>query len=368
MPAVACVDRPMGAVLDSAVDLVYWLWGPLLRFEGRGGLAAEHRRVANGSADRPAIVLRVSVADTCGLRCAYCSPADAGTPVSLPPLLPFRDVIRVALACREHAGSVRVRITGGEPLVRPGVEKLVAMLCREGIADVSLTTNGLRLAEMAGALADAGLVRVNVSLDTLDPAVFRCITGGDGLAAVIAGIHAAREAGLTPVKLNCVVMRGTNDLEVCDLLRFALGAGCEMRFIELMPMGPAASWHRRAFVSADEVRSRLTEEFDLQDLPEEGPSPARMVEARCRRSGLAGRVGFIAPVSRPFCSGCARLRLTSRGELLSCLKDGTGESLTPLLERPDAETGIVRAVARALSAKQTGRAEYSQTPMVAVGG
>ena len=249
-----------------------------------------------------------------------------------------------------------MRLTGGEPLLRAGLDRLVAMLAAAGAADLALTTNGQRLAEMAGPLKQAGLNRINISLDSLSPATFAAITRGGILEKTLAGIAAARRAGLDPVKLNMVVMRGENDHEVADLVRFAVEHGCQMRFLELMPIGVAAAGFEDRFVSSAEVLERLAGEFALTELPVDPRSTSRNFVAE-DQSGRWTTIGFISPSSQPFCAGCRRLRLTAAGVLLGCLARPTGIPIAPLLRSGselDAEA-LVAAVEQALGMKRIGQ-------------
>jgi len=284
-------------------------------------------------------------------------------------ILSFEEIIRFVQIVRRRYGLSKIRITGGEPLVRPGVTDLVAMLAEEAIPDLALTTNGQALAEMAAPLRQAGLHRVNVSLDTLDGAAYAVLTRGGDLARTLAGIEEAQCAGLAPVKLNTVVLRGRNDHEVTELACFALRRGCSIRFLELMPIGCARGLWRDCFVSADEVRARLERRFALEPLFHAPGGSSRDFLAEDRR-GLRGIIGFIASESQPFCAGCMRLRLTSTGEAISCLARGTGPELRALLRSgaPDSEAHIVALLSEELERKRP-RARFS-TPrhMAAVGG
>jgi len=295
--------------------------------------------------------LRVSVGDRCDLRCIYCR---AGAP-SLSPkrdLLRFEEIVE-AVRVGVEFGVRRVRLTGGEPLLRQDIVRLVGMLReRCDLQDLSLTTNGIRLAHMARELKRAGLDRVNVSLDSLRPERLRAITRGGDLKEVLAGIERAREVGLTPVKINTVVMRGVNDDEVPDLARFALERGLILRFIELMPVGEAVrdGFWRRAFVAADEIRRRLAREYSLRPAAgTEGGGPARYFRAE----GLPGEVGIIASVSQPFCAGCNRLRITATGELRPCLASDSGIPLREALRRGDRDA-VREAFATAIREKPPG--------------
>lgn len=295
---------------------------------------------------RPINYLRVSVIDRCNLRCVYCMPQGRV------PWTPREEVLtdaEIACVVRVAAGlGVRkVRITGGEPLVRPGLPDLIRALCAiPGVEEVAMTTNGVLLAQHAQDLAAAGLRRINVSLDTLWPHRFRRITGFDGFFKVWAGIAAAESAGLRPIKLNVVVMRGINDDEVGDFANLTRRRPYEVRFIEFMPIGPTAHLWRDLFVPAEEVLSRLKNEFV--------PEPVEGVARRFRLPGAAGTVGVISPVSRPFCAACNRLRLSADGHLRSCLFSDKGTDLKGPL-RAGAPLRRLRALIRAaVAAKPEG--------------
>ena len=321
------------------------------------------------TATQPDITLRISVTDRCDLRCLHCLPAEGITPLAeRGEVLTYEEIVRVVRAVGRIAPSVTVRLTGGEPLMRRDIVGLVAMLSALEVADLALTTNGQVLGALSRRLKEAGLMRVNVSLDTLQPERYAQLTRGGDLSQTLAGIDAALACELTPVKLNAVVLRGVNNEEVCDLVRFAAERDCQMRFIELMPIGEAASRHSEWFVPVDEVRQRLEREFDFgEQLP--GPdAPARLFSVRSRDAGVSGTVGFIASMSHPFCDGCRRLRLTSRGELVGCLTHEHGLDLRRILRNgaPDAE--LTGAVQSALALKCAERGPFRTRSMATLGG
>jgi len=288
---------------------------------------------------RPINYLRVSVTDRCNLRCQYCMPPEGIPWIPHDTVLRYEEIALVVRAAAE-LGISHVRLTGGEPLVRLGMPDLVRMLADiPGIEDIAMTTNGILLPRYAGDLAAAGLDRVNVSLDTLRPERFRSITRGGRLEDVLAGIAAAHRAGLEPVKINTVVMRGTNDDEVVDLARRTREPGWNVRFIEWMPVGTTApddgAW-RDTVVTAGEMRQKI--QLALGDLEpaqgEAGPGngPARYY----RLPGAKGTIGFITPVSDHFCYHCNRLRLTADGQLRPCLlSDREIDLRTPLRQGAD---------------------------------
>ncbi|NNN31976.1 GTP 3',8-cyclase MoaA [Streptomyces sp. S3(2020)] len=262
--------------------------------------------------------LRVSLTDRCNLRCTYCMPEEGLRWLPKPELLTDEEVVRLVSVAVTELGVTEVRFTGGEPLLRPGlvgiVERCAALAPRPRL---SLTTNGIGLARTAEALRAAGLDRVNVSLDTLRPEVFRTLTRRDRHHDVLAGLDAARAAGLLPVKVNSVLMRGVNDDEAPDLLAWALDHGYELRFIEQMPLDAQHGWQRADMVTAEEILERLRARFALSPEPSSvrGSAPAE----RWLVDGGPARVGVIASVTRPFCRACDRTRLTADGQVRDCL-------------------------------------------------
>ncbi|WP_297056467.1 GTP 3',8-cyclase MoaA [Thermosulfurimonas sp.] len=291
--------------------------------------------------------LRVSVTDRCNLRCLYCSRHRFQW---LPPeeILTYEEIARVVRVAVE-LGVERVRLTGGEPLLRRGLPGLIRMLADiEGLRDLSLTTNGVLLSDLASELKAAGLARVNVSLDTLDPEKFKRITGMDALARVLAGVEAALARGLTPVKINTVVVRGLNEEEVPEMARLTLSEPLHLRFIEFMPIGEGNEWEDR-FVGLEEVMERVREVGDLLPAEVEGGGPARIF----RLPGARGTIGFIAAISRHFCAACNRLRLTPEGRLRLCLFSDREFDLRPYLRR---EEDLRQALAEAVRLKPVSRA------------
>jgi cyclic pyranopterin phosphate synthase len=276
--------------------------------------------------------LRISVTDRCNLRCTYCMPEEVVF-LDRRELLTFEEIthfVRVAAPL----GINKLRLTGGEPLLRRDLPRLVRMLADiPGIKDVGLTTNGLLLAQQAQALYDAGLRRINISLDTLDPQRFREVSRRDGLEQVLAGIEAAQRAGFTPIKINAVSIRGLTEREVVPLARYAREQGLELRFIEYMPIG-AAAWERNKVYFAHEILEQLEREV-CPLVPADDYDP-RAPAMDFQYTDGRGRVGIIASVSRPFCMSCNRLRLTSEGKLRNCLFAINEVDIKPLLrEQPD---------------------------------
>ncbi len=283
---------------------------------------------------RPLRDLRISVTDRCNFRCCYCMPRDVfGTDFPFmdhSELLSFEEIGRLG-AVFARLGVRKLRLTGGEPLLRHGIERLVEQLVGiEGVDDVALTTNGSLLAAKAQALRDAGLRRVTVSLDSLDEPTFRAISDVKiPLARVINGIAAAADAGLTPVKVNTVVKRGMNDGQgIVDLAGFGREHGYVVRFIEFMDVGATNGWRMEDVVSADEIIERINAVWPIEPLD---PTYVGEVATRYRYLDGGGEVGVIASITKPFCRTCSRARLSAKGELYTCLFSGAGHDLRALL-------------------------------------
>jgi GTP 3',8-cyclase len=286
--------------------------------------------------------LRISVTDRCNLRCVYCMPEEVVF-MDKDELLTFEEITRfVEIAA--PLGIDKIRLTGGEPLMRRDLPRLVAMLAKiPGIKDIGLTTNGILLAPLAQTLFDAGLKRINISLDTLDPACFRQLARRDGLEQVLAGIHAAKKAGFDPVKINAVSIRGITEHEVVPLARFAREHCLELRFIEYMPIG-ADRWERDKVYFAHEILEQIEETVGPL-VPAADYDPKAPAMDFDYVDGM-GRVGIIASVSRPFCRSCNRVRLTADGKLRNCLFALKEIDLKPLLRRGtgrDEIAALVRA-------------------------
>ncbi|MEV4254042.1 GTP 3',8-cyclase MoaA [Spirillospora sp. NPDC049652] len=267
---------------------------------------------------RTATDLRVSLTDRCNLRCTYCMPAEGLEWLPKPEMLTDDEVVRLVRIGVERLGVTEVRYTGGEPLLRRGLPELVRRTVElSPRPQVSLTTNAIGLARLAGPLAAAGLDRVNVSLDTLDRETFRTLSHRDRLPDVLAGLEAARAAGLLPVKINAVLMRGVNDHEAVPLLRWCLDQGFRLRFIEQMPLDAQHGWSRENMITADEILARLGAAFALApaDAAERGSAPAELFLV----DGGPATVGVIGSVTRPFCGACDRVRLTADGQVRNCL-------------------------------------------------
>jgi cyclic pyranopterin phosphate synthase len=327
---------------------------------------------------RTATDLRLSLTDRCDLRCAYCMPAEGLPWLPKAELLTDDEIVRLVGIGVSLLGIRDVRLTGGEPLIRPNLPAIVARLAAlTPRPRLSLTTNAVGLERLAEPLAASGLDRVNVSLDTLDPDVFRTLTRRDRHARVLAGIEAAHQAGLRPVKINTVLMRGINDHEAPALLRWCLDRGYELRFIEQMPLDAQHGWDRAVMVTAEEILAALRAEFTLEPEGEQarGSAPAEtwLVDGGPGAPG-GGRVGVIASVTRPFCGACDRTRITADGQVRTCLFAREESDLRTLLRSGAPDEAIAEAWQIAMLGKKAaaGIGEpgfvQPQRPMSAIGG
>lgn len=298
---------------------------------------------------RQVLDLRVSVTDRCNFRCRYCMPEEGMQWLERSEVLSFEEVARVAGVMVEHFGLASLRLTGGEPTMRARLPELVALLSRFPV-ELSMTTNGSTLSRLARPLREAGLHRVTISLDSLRPDRFVAITGRDMLPAVLEGIEAARSAGLAPLKLNTVLVRGVNDDEVLDLARFGREAGAEVRFIEFMPLDAAGEWSATQVVASSEVLERVGSVFPLEPVGARGNEPAE----RYRYVDGAGTLGVIASVTRPFCARCDRVRLSADGELRSCLFAVRERDLRALLRGGATDEELAAAIEEEVAAKWAG--------------
>jgi cyclic pyranopterin phosphate synthase len=326
--------------------------------------------------------LRVSVTDRCNFRCLYCLPETEeaanfyqnrfGQPLAPATritrqwqphagILTFEEIFRV-VSLAAGLGIDKVRLTGGEPLLRQQLEKLVARLARiPGLRDLALTSNGFLFPRKAAALRDAGLRRVSFSLDSLDPANFKKITGRDGLESVLQSIDLAREVGLHPVKVNAVLIRGLNDHEIEGLAEFAIKKNLSFRFIEFMPLDSGRAWQKELVVPGREILQRLRRRFPLQPVASDNPAETAK---RWALPGSGAEIGIIAPVSEPFCGHCNRLRLTADGKIRTCLFSVVEHDLRGLLRSGASDEAIadfLRAVVWQKEARHhIGEADFVQ--------
>jgi cyclic pyranopterin phosphate synthase len=327
------------------------------------GLADNYGRVATD--------LRVSLTDRCNLRCTYCMPEEGLDWLAKPELLTDDEIVRLVSIAVTHLGVDEIRFTGGEPLLRRGIVGIVTRTTQlQPRPEVSLTTNGIGLARQAEALHEAGLNRVNVSLDTIRQDTFKTLTRRDRLLDVLDGLEAAHKAGLAPVKVNAVLMRGVNDDQAPELLQFCLDHGYELRFIEQMPLDAQHGWSRDTMITADEILERLADRFDLQptDAATRGSAPAESFTVQ------GATVGIIASVTRPFCGDCDRVRLTADGQVRDCLFARTESDLRTALRAGADDEELADRWRRAMRGKLPGHGIADPSflqpsrPMSAIGG
>ncbi len=290
--------------------------------------------------------VRLSVTDKCDLRCFYCLPKtfkDFKEPVSW---LTYDEIVRV-ISVFSDLGVSRLRITGGEPLVRKNLPQLVSRLNQiAGVDDLSLSTNAVQLKKHAQSLKQAGLSRLNVSLDSLDPINFKSITGGK-LDKVLTGLHAAKQAGFKPIKINMVMMKGVNDHEVNDMVQYCIEHDFTLRFIETMPMGDTGRCATDHYISLDVIKKRLEEKYQLVSGIMPGGGPAKYVQVK----GTDLRIGFITPISQHFCESCNRVRLSAEGVLYLCLGQNDKVELRPLLRKGISDSELQDIILHAISLK-----------------
>ena len=295
--------------------------------------------------------LRISLTDHCNLRCQYCSPQEGQVKLTSEELLSYEEILRV-VRIAVSLGIEKVRLTGGEPLVRRDVLTFIKALAEiPGLNDIRLTTNGVLLADYAEALQEAGISKLNISLDTLRPERFQQITGVDAFARVWAGINKVRELGFSPIKLNIVALKGVNDDEFIDFARLTLTEPLQIRFIEFMPIGASALWDKKKYVSSQGIMELLKPLGKLE------PVPARRMDGPARIFRLAeavGSVGFISPISHHFCDRCNRLRLTSEGRLRSCLLSDQETDLKERLRNGATDEEIKELIIAAILNKPRG--------------
>ncbi len=294
--------------------------------------------------------LRISITDRCNLRCIYCMPAEGVRPIEHKEILTYEEITRIVRVASE-LGVRKVRITGGEPLSRKNVTFLVSSIRKiHGIEDLSLTTNGVLLANYAKGLAEAGLNRVNISLDSLRPERYREITRGGEIGKVMAGIEAAEKARLVPVKINMVPVRGLNDDEIEEFARITLHTPYHVRFIEFMPIGARDFWSEEKYVSTDEIRTAVERIGPLFPVRIRKTGPARYF----RFEKAVGVLGFISALTHHFCDDCSRLRLTSDGKLRPCLFSETEIDLKPALRNQSSDSELERLLRLSIEVKPEG--------------
>jgi cyclic pyranopterin phosphate synthase len=302
------------------------------------------------SHNRPITDLRVSVTNGCNFRCVYCRSADGDNGFHDNGILEWSELERL---CRIFLGlGIRkIRVTGGEPLVRRGVLDFIACLSQMGVQDLSMTTNGHLLDKYAGELHAAGLHRINISLDSIHPEKFARITRTNSFTKVMAGVEAAQQAGLVPVKVNAVIVRGLNDDEIEDFGQFARERGVTMRFIEFMPLDADHRWQRNLVVTAEEILQRLQRRWELVPI---GRDQASETALKYRFADGRGEIGLVASVSKPFCGFCSRIRLTADGKIRTCLFSMLDHDVKSLLRGGRSDEAIAEHIAGLVSRKEEG--------------
>jgi cyclic pyranopterin phosphate synthase len=294
--------------------------------------------------------LRISVTDRCNFRCVYCRSADPENYRDLSELLTWPELFRLAQVFKT-LGIRKMRITGGEPMVRPGVEEFIAHLHGLAIEDISMTTNGRLLAERCDRLVSAGLHRINISLDSLDPARFERITRTKSFDSVMNGIDAIQSSAIAPAKVNAVLVRGINDDEVEDFTLFARERGLIMRFIEFMPLDADHHWTRDKVVPAAEIYRRIHSRWPLEQIPHHHSETARKYRFA---DGTPGEIGLIAPVTQPFCGHCSRIRLTADGKIRTCLFSKEDHDLRSLLREGAGDEDLMIYIKSVVMEKEEG--------------
>ncbi len=296
--------------------------------------------------------LRISVTDRCNFRCIYCMPAEGLRWLAREDILRFEEIHRLARIFVREYGVRTIRLTGGEPLVRMNLEDLIGMINDlDPTLDITMTTNGVLLEKKAEALTRAGLKRINISLDTLNIDRFHDIARVDAFAKVMRGIQAATDAGLAPIKINCVVMRGQNDDEVVDFARLAREKGYEVRFIEFMPLDGDGIWREDLVVPSRRIQEQIEDLFPLRAVKDDRPGPATRFKFA---DGGAGGIGFISSVSQAFCDTCNRIRLTAEGGLRTCLFSLSETPLRDLIRSGASDATIQTVIERAVWNKEEG--------------
>jgi len=325
--------------------------------DGGHGKAGNERTMIDAF-NREINYLRVSVTDRCNLRCIYCMPKEGLSVIGHDDILRYEEILRIIRASM-RLGIMKVRVTGGEPLVRRGIlDFLRELKTIDGLKDVSLTTNGILLESMAEGLFEAGIRRINVSLDSMNPEKFKDVTRGGSLEAVLRGIEAARRVGFSPIKINTVVIKGFNDDEVLNFARQTIARPYQIRFIELMPLGRAGMDHEGKYVSNDTILAEISRVFPVESLKGKKSSldgPARLF----RIEGAQGEVGLIGAMSHHFCRSCNRLRLTADGHIRACLFSDQEVDLKNPLRGGCSDEDLIRLIESAADSKPVG---YQETP------
>jgi cyclic pyranopterin phosphate synthase len=318
--------------------------------------------------------LRISITDRCNLRCVYCMPPEGVPALSHEAILSYEEIVRIVRVAAGE-GIKKVRITGGEPLVRKGVVGLVALLSKvQGIQDLSMTTNGILLADYAQPLFDAGLMRVNVSMDSLMPQRFREITRGGELSQVLKGIETAESVGLKPIKINVVAIKGYNESEIIDFVRLTIDHDYHIRFIEFMPVGHENGWRPESYLSGASIMQCIESHFSIERIAGEAAQGTDGPADLFRMRGARGVIGFINAISNHFCASCNRLRLTADGKLRPCLFSDVECDVRTVLRSGGSDAELKELLHTALSSKPKKHALFEPSfrkcvrDMVSIGG
>ncbi len=314
------------------------------------------------------VSLRISLTDRCQLRCAYCVPSEGRTLHPSADILRDEEIIEFVRIVQRVAPVGKIRLTGGEPLLRPGLVELVGKLRQLYQGEMALTTNGQQLSQWAAPLREAGLDRINLSLDTLDEQTYRELTNGGDLTLALEGLAAASRCGLTPMKFNMVVLRGVNDREILPMVRFAVEQNAEVRFLELMPIGTVAAAHAGQYFPTSEVQALIESAYPMRPISRPDGSTSRSWELLDGGRPI-GRVGFISSNSHPFCKDCRRIRLTSDGRLMGCLALAASVRVRDWLSAgPEGSVKLEATVANMLAKKNIRDAFRQPKAMAEIGG
>ncbi len=313
---------------------------------------------------KPPLAVRISVTDRCQLRCVYCMPEEGIQCRAKEDIISFENIIKIIEHLQAAFYLEKVRLTGGEPLLRKNIVELIRMLKQQQIPDIALTTNGQLLKDMAEDLYNAGLQRINISLDTIDAEHYYQLTRGGDVSNVIAGINSAINAGFTPIKINSVVFNETKQEEIFKLIDFAIKNGCQQRFLEIMPIGHGVTTHNSGFVSCNVLKNIIRTRYTLQKTGRSDGSSAIQYQVT-DDAGNSGIIGFIAPCTIPFCSDCRRLRITPDGMLIGCLALSKGVEIGSSIDNREL---FLKKVNNVLGEKRTDNIFKQAKNMATIGG
>jgi len=314
--------------------------------------------------------LRISLTDRCNLKCSYCMPGEGIKVSPKKDILRFEEIEAFISHLQKKVSLQKVNLTGGEPLLRQGLPFFIDKLVKKGISDISLTTNGLLLSQSLDSLVSAGLSRINISLDTLNPVLFKKLTGYEGIDNILSGIEKAKKMGISPIKINCVMLKNKNWKELKNLLKFCYNKGLLLRFLELMPIGPAKLFYDKEFISSKEIQQYLKKEGYIH---KHVASPENQVAKNYQLTFPDGKtmtIGYISSQTGPFCKGCTRLRLTAQGDFIPCLLQNYRINIREFarLSNDMSNKKITELIEWALSCKTFSHKSKHQNYMVELGG